>query len=166
MTTIEETVLVTKKRQAIKDKKKEFPPFDSNGNLPPGIHWTSWSEFVKRFDTNQQRHKLISGLREALELLSRAGCRAVYVGGSFVTSKDAPNDFDACWDNEDANLTFLHHLEPALMGSLHDQLVRFGGNLGRAQAITPQTGKDFLSFLQSDKNGNPRGVVAIDLRKL
>jgi hypothetical protein len=108
----------------------------------------------------------MSGLREAIELLSRAGCRAVYVGGSFVTSKDSPNDFDACWDNEGVSLIFIHRLEPALLGSLKEQLARFGGELGRAQAITPQTGKEFLSFLQSDKNGNPRGVVAIDLGKL
>lgn len=157
---------MTKKRQETKHKKRGLPPFDSQGNLPPGIHWTSWPEFVKRFDTNQQRHKLMSGLREAIELLSRAGCRAVYVGGSFVTSKDSPNDFDACWDNEGVSLIFIHRLEPALLGSLKEQLARFGGELGRAQAITPQTGKEFLSFLQSDKNGNPRGVVAIDLGKL
>ena len=40
----------------------------------------------------------MAGLRAALESLKSAGCRTVYLNGSFVTSKEAPNDFDACWD--------------------------------------------------------------------
>ena len=27
-----------------------------------------------------------------------AGCRTVYLNGSFVTSKTFPNDYDACWE--------------------------------------------------------------------
>jgi hypothetical protein len=141
------------------------PQFESNGNLPPGIHWTSWDEFVSCFDTNSERHKIISGLREAIELLRRAGCRAVYIGGSLVTNKESPNDFDACWDGEGVSPTFLYHLEPALVGSLEDQKARFGGELSRAHAITAFSGKSFLCFLQSDKNNNPKGVIAINLRE-
>ena len=33
-----------------------------------------------------------------LENLKAAGCRTVYVDGSFVTSKELPNDYDACWE--------------------------------------------------------------------
>jgi hypothetical protein len=34
----------------------------------------------------------------ALNDLRDAGCKRVYLNGSFVTSKDEPGDFDACWD--------------------------------------------------------------------
>ena len=40
----------------------------------------------------------MTGLRAALENLKAAGCRTVYLNGSFVTSKDLPNDYDACWE--------------------------------------------------------------------
>jgi hypothetical protein len=30
--------------------------------------------------------------------LRKAGCRLVYLDGSFVTRKRNPADFDACWD--------------------------------------------------------------------
>ena len=30
--------------------------------------------------------------------LSSAGCRLVYLDGSFVTRKERPGDIDACWD--------------------------------------------------------------------
>ncbi len=40
----------------------------------------------------------MDGLRSALESLEGAGCRTAYVDGSFVTAKELPNDFDACWE--------------------------------------------------------------------
>ena len=40
----------------------------------------------------------MDGLRAALENLKRAGCRTVYVNGSFVMNKYVPNDYDACWE--------------------------------------------------------------------
>ena len=33
-----------------------------------------------------------------MESLRLAGCRTVYIDGSFVTNKEIPNDFDACWE--------------------------------------------------------------------
>ena len=40
----------------------------------------------------------MTGLRAALGNLKGAGCRTVYINGSFVTSKELPNDYDACWE--------------------------------------------------------------------
>jgi hypothetical protein len=77
-----------------------LPQFDENGNLPPGIHWTTWAEVVARFGSSSRRQELLNGLHDALRLLRDAGCKAVYVNGSFVTTKDVPRDFDACWDIE------------------------------------------------------------------
>lgn len=39
---------------------------------------------------------LLAGPKAALDLLRAAGCRRVYVDGSFVSSEEAPGDFDAC----------------------------------------------------------------------
>ena len=75
-----------------------IPPFDADGNLPPGIHWVDWPEIFTRFGTTAHRLRLLAGLKSALDALRQAGCAAVYVDGSFVTTKVNPADYDACWD--------------------------------------------------------------------
>ncbi len=76
-----------------------MPPFDENGNLPKGIYEVLWSDFESRFAFNNHRRQLIIGLKQALLLLGKVGCQRVYIGGSFITNKEYPNDFDGCFDD-------------------------------------------------------------------
>jgi hypothetical protein len=69
--------------------------------------------------------QLLTGLRLALGNLKLAGCRQVYIGGSFVTDKERPNDYD-----------------------------KFGGELVPNPAMA--------GFFQTDKNGNPKGIIVLD----
>lgn len=73
------------------------PPFQSTGSLPPGIYAVTWKELETRFGFTPTRKRLLAGLKQALMLLKRAGCRRVYIDGSFVTTKPHPGDIDACW---------------------------------------------------------------------
>ena len=75
-----------------------IPPFDERGYLPQGIYEPTWDEFWERFGTNNYRKQLLTGLRLALGNLKLAGCRRVYIGGSFITDKERPNDYDGCFD--------------------------------------------------------------------
>jgi hypothetical protein len=59
-----------------------LPPFDAAGNLPPGIHWPTWREFIERFGTTPQRLQLIAGLKEALLFI--AGSPADLAGRTFL----------------------------------------------------------------------------------
>ena len=63
--------------------------------LPAGEHAASWDEVVERFGWTERRRRLLDGLAEAIELLAEAGCRKIWLNGSFVTAKDEPGDFDA-----------------------------------------------------------------------
>ncbi len=74
-----------------------IPKFLRNGNLPQGIHETTWKQFRKRFGHAEHRRSLIKGLASALKDLSAAGCKMVYINGSFVTAKEVPGDYDLCW---------------------------------------------------------------------
>jgi hypothetical protein len=38
------------------------------------------------------------GFKEAVKALRKAGCRKVFLDGSFITEKPIPGDFDVCWD--------------------------------------------------------------------
>ena len=76
-----------------------IPPFDpETGVLPTGEHAASWDDVLDRFGWNVTRRRQLDGLVEALALLAEAGCRRVWLNGSFVTAKDEPGDFDAVWD--------------------------------------------------------------------
>ena len=92
-----------------------IPPFDENGNLPPGIHWAEWSEFEERFGTNTKRTRRIKGLYTVMKALKAAGCRTIYINGSFVTNKLDPGDFDACWDREEVDMDYLTINAPTLL---------------------------------------------------
>ena len=69
-----------------------IPEFDENGNLPPGVYWAEWEEFKDRFGITPLRTRMIDGLQMAMEQLKAAGCRTIYINGSFITSKLAPQD--------------------------------------------------------------------------
>jgi hypothetical protein len=39
-----------------------IPDFESNGNLPPGIHYCFWDEFKERFGYTDKRIQMISAM--------------------------------------------------------------------------------------------------------
>jgi hypothetical protein len=99
-----------------------LPPFDENGNLPPGVHEAVWDEIVERFGWTSQRRELLAGLKAALEPLREAGCRQVFVNGSFVTDKEEPGDINIAWDPTGVDVDRLLELEP-LFGEFADRRV-------------------------------------------
>jgi len=144
-----------------------IPDFDTDGNLPPGVHWASWQEFVQRFGVSPHRDKLLIGLKSALDRLKAAGCQAVYIDGSFVTTKSVPNDFDACWDIEGVNPDLLDPILLLLKDGRVAQKAKYFGELFPAQFSEGMTGLRFLEFFQIDKEtGKLKGIIAIDLRRL
>jgi hypothetical protein len=92
-----------------------IPAFDENGNLPPGIHEASWEEIFESFGRGKKRRELLEGLRKALDDLASVGCQVVYIDGSFVTKKDRPNDFDACWEKTGVNQTEMQFRHPLFL---------------------------------------------------
>ena len=144
-----------------------IPDFETDGLLPPGVHWTTWQEFSVRFGTNEYRKNLLSGLREALVSLKAAGCQAGYVDGSFVTSKETPGDFDGCWDPTNVD---PHRLDPVLLKfdrGRATQKAKYRGEMFIASMRNGNPGPLMLEFFQSDKNsGKQKGIVAMDLRRL
>jgi hypothetical protein len=75
-----------------------IPPFDASGLLPHGIHNCSMDELRVRFGSFQgsdKRPRLMQQLEAFLHEVRASGIvRAIVVDGSFVTSKEAPNDID------------------------------------------------------------------------
>ena len=141
-----------------------IPQFDAHGLLPPGVHQADWDELSDRLGKNPLRQHLMIGLRAALENLEAAGCRTAYINGSFVTSKDLPNDYDACWEEEGVDPVALDPVLLTFDPGRATQKAKYMGELFPASVIADSEGLSFLEFFQTDKeSGRPKGIVAIDL---
>lgn len=139
---------------------------DGHYKLPPGIHLATWPEMVERFGTNDRRKGILAGLLRAPRALKAAGCHRVFVDGSFVTSKEAPRDFDGCWDHADVDFDAL---DPVLLdfdGHREAQKAKFGGELFIAATPADALGTRFLDFFQLDRDGRPKGIIQIDLKDI
>jgi hypothetical protein len=73
-----------------------IPEFDLDGTLPKGIHTATESDFFDRFGASSARRRWLGDrFRELLALAKATGnLERVFVWGSFVTSKESPNDID------------------------------------------------------------------------
>jgi hypothetical protein len=136
------------------------PAFDPvSGRLPQGEHVASWDEVVERFGWTERRRRLLDGPAEAIELLAEAGCRTVWLNGSFVTAKDEPGDFDACWDTGGVDLDALDPILLDLSNHRAAQKARFGGELF-PNVIETQSGLSFTDF-QNERDTSRKGIVVI-----
>ena len=141
-----------------------MPQFDADGLLPPGVHWGNWDELTDRLGNNPWRQHLMTGLRSALDNLKGAGCRTVYINGSFVTSKGLPNDYDACWEEAGVDPEALDPVLLTFDPGRATQKAKYLGELFPASIIADTGGLSFLEFFQTDKDtGRTKGIIAIDL---
>ena len=117
-----------------------------------------------RFGNTPWRRQLVDGLEMAIDSLRRAGCRTVYIDGSFVTDKEVPNDFDACW--EEAGV-MPELLDPVLLqfdAGRAAQKAKYLGELFPASLGATVEGMSFLEFFQTDREtGGSKGIVAVYL---
>lgn len=130
--------------------------------LPEGEHPCAWDEVVERFGWNARRRALLDGLAEALELLQSAGCRRVWLNGSFVTDKDEPGDVDAAWDTKGVDLDAIDPVFLDLSAGRSAQKHRFGGEFF-PNVTEAGSGLTFVDFFQNERNGLRKGIVVVDL---
>ena len=142
-----------------------IPSFQPGGNLHPGIHVTTWKEFTSHFGFTPRRKRLLAGLQQALVLLKKAGCRRVYLDGSFVTTKPNPGDIDVCWAVAGVDPDTLDPVFLDFSQSRAQQKARFLCEFFPADLPEGLTGKTFLEFFQIEKTtGLPKGIVTMNLR--
>lgn len=119
-----------------------------------------WDEVVERFGWTPRRRQLLDGLAEAIDLLSAAGCRRLWLNGSFVTAKDEPADFDACWQTDGVDLDLLDPVLLDLSSGRAAQKARFGGELF-PNVVESGSGLAFAEFFQNERDTGRKGIVVI-----
>ncbi len=140
-----------------------MPPFEADtGRLPEGVHEASWEEVLERFGWNPRRRQLLDGLGDAIEALAEAGCRRLWLNGSFVTAKEEPADFDACWDTDGVDLEAIEPLLLTLSDGRRAQKARFAGELF-PNVVEVVSGLAFSEFFQNERDGSRKGIVLITI---
>lgn len=131
--------------------------------LPPGIHDSNLAEIESRFATNEHRKQLFEGFARGVEALRLAGCSTVYLNGSFVTEKETPGDFDACWERTGVDDRVL---DPTLFDFANGraaQKAKFRGEFFVSSTAADNT-NTFRDFFQKDRyTGRQKGIVRISL---
>src|SRR6266699_3218835 len=75
---------------------KEWPPLNTAGDLPTGIHVARLVEVIERFGQGTPGRAMLGRrLRHIYQLVQQTGCVARFIlFGSFITAKPEPNDVD------------------------------------------------------------------------
>jgi hypothetical protein len=147
-----------------------IPKLMANGELPPGVHIVSLAEVETAFgQTNHRRQLLMKGLKGALLLFKTANVSKVFVDGSFTTDKDEPNDIDGCWSFTGVD---EQKLDPRFWDfesiddferKRQDIKNEFGIDFFIAEIIEGASGKPFPEFFQTNRDGEPKGIIQINL---
>jgi len=89
----------------------------------------------------------------------------VWIDGSFVTEKEAPNDFDACWEINGVDVALLDPVILDVNPPRFAQHVKYGGDI-LPNVNVGNIGSLFVEFFQIDKDtGDPKGIIELDLRR-
>jgi hypothetical protein len=144
--------------------------FNASGLLSEGIHWAKdMDEIQKRYGQNGHRQRLLKGLERALAALHVAGCSVLYLDGSFITVKEYPADYDACWEVKGVKLVALDPVFLDFSNRRAAQRAKYFGEFFPAhlQAEATSPFRTFLNFFQTDKvTGAKKGIVGINISKI
>ncbi len=139
-----------------------IPALQSNGELPPGEHEATLDEIEIVYGKSTIRRKsLMQGLREAADNFAFSGVTTLWVDGSFVSSKDNPDDIDGCW--EYSPHVNVDKLDPIFLGCREHIKALYGLDFFIANIIESESGLPFPRFFQVNRDGEPKGILKIRL---
>ena len=129
--------------------------------LPPGIHDATIEEVEARFAISDHRKRIFSGFRNGVMALRKAGCRKIFLDGSFVTEKPIPGDFDVCWDPIGVDVKKLDPVFLDFSDARKKQKECFHGEFFPTNLLANGT-HIFLGFFQTDRHtGRAKGIISI-----
>ena len=143
-----------------------IPSFTASGLLPEGIHEASWSEVESSLGETATRKRLLNGLLAGLRALKAAGCTRAYVDGSFVTAKPQPGDIDVCYESGNMDFSLLEPTLKDFSNRRAAQKAKYGCEFFEAEAEAVPDGTLYLDFFQMTKDGNKKGIIALELADL
>lgn len=148
-----------------------IPSLNQNGELPPGDHVATMSEVEIAFGASSDRRKhLTDGLKRAVEMFKAAGVKFVLIDGSYTTDKIDPEDIDGCWsaggnlDLSKINKAFWDFADSAQFQTQRAVVkTQYGLDFFIAELMESGSGKPFSEFFKTNRDGDPKGIIKIEL---
>jgi hypothetical protein len=129
--------------------------------LPPGVHDATLEEIRERFATTPHREWLFGGFLRVVEELRKAGCKTVFLDGSFITAKLHPDDFDGVWDLAGVD---PDKLDPVLLNFDNLRAAQKTKYFGEMFVVQLPQQPGLLPFFQKEKTTDlPKGIIRITL---
>jgi len=132
-----------------------IPEFTDRGNLPKGIHLSSANNFLERFFFNEYRESLKKSFTDILDWAKEKGATKIFVGGSFITKSESPNDIDCMIVFYDE--TKIPHRSEMLTIESTKIDIQFAVENDKDVVDT------FLHLLTHDRHETEVGIIQIDL---
>jgi|SRR5882724_10687138 len=136
--------------------------YNSKGDLHQTVELT-FKQFKENFGTNKDRAKKIDTAVSFFKIFSSCGCKVVYVGGSFVSTKENPADIDICFDITAVDLEKLKRKFPEFFDFNKIGEIRKNKQCHIFYCDTKTT--YLLEMLEADRDGNPKGLVKLALKE-
>jgi hypothetical protein len=74
-----------------------IPDFYDDEFLPDGDHEATWIEVEEKFGASESRKRLCDHMSRFIQIARGCGFKSVYLFGSFISTKECPNDIDLMW---------------------------------------------------------------------
>ena len=137
--------------------------FNTQGNLHQTINLTN-EEFKQHFGTNSQRMQLLNNALPFFKIFHSCGCTDVYVGGSYVSKKKNPEDIDICFDISDIKQEKIKTMFPQFFDI--NERGRIRRDLKCHIFVFDKNDTELFDLLKEDRDGNPKGLVKLDLNEI
>ncbi len=133
--------------------------FTKEGFLVDGIHRVAnWHDLSSTFGFNSHRRTMLTRFNPIFQDMQRSGMDHLYIGGSFVTNKEKPNDIDAVVTGQ----TEFRQRFQALHNDATAIANRFGATIFSEQPNTQE--ESMIDYFRRSRVGTNRGIVQIPLR--
>ena len=134
-----------------------IPEFGADGFLPLGIWDCTGEEFLQRFVSGHNRKKFSKTIINVIDYAAHNGASSILVGGSFITDKSDPGDFDC---------VILFKTEKKIPAR-RDSLDISGKSIDIffASEDQPEIVKSFMKMFSTSRFEERVGVVTIGLRQ-
>jgi len=142
-----------------------LPDFKPNGDLPPGVHPAMLDEVIARFGQGSpQREAVTRRLLRIYRLVNATGMLERFVlFGSYVTSKEDPNDVDIVLVMREDFIIEQCGAETQQVFSHQQARKEFGASLFwvRPPVLFGQPVDEFIAHWQIKRDKNRRGIVEV-----
>ena len=133
-----------------------IPDFNAYGKLPKGIHICSGQEFINRFCTSDNRKQFTKPISDILDFAKDRYAVQIFVGGSFITNNETPNDIDCVMVFKEDKYIPSYTEQVSIAGLKFDILY--------ASLESRNIVDSYLKLFSTGRNGESDiGIVQIDL---